>query len=184
MADLKKLIKACIKNKRQAQRQLYELLADQLYWTCKRYLKNEQDIEEVLADSFYIIFTKIKQLKTSEALYNWSKRIAINTCLKQLKKDLNHLYIEDVKIHPATKDVAESKLEEEQLLKLVDQLPKGCQTIFKLFVIEGWSHNEIAEMLNISIGTSKSQLNVAKTKLKSLINLYYYQNTNTNENAG
>lgn len=100
---------------------------------------------------------------------------------------MNHLYIlyiEDVKIHPATQEVAESRLEEEQLLKLVDELPKGCQTIFKLYVIEGWPHKDIAKMLDISVGTSKSQLNVAKTKLKSLVNLYYYQNTSTNENAG
>ena len=183
MADEKQIIKACIKNKRKAQRQLYELLADQLFWTCKRYLKNDEDIEEALADSFYIIFTKIKQLKNSEALYTWSKRITINTCLKRLKKDLNHLYIEDVKIHTATQEVAESRLEEQQLLKLVDELPKGCQTIFKLYVIEGWPHKDIAKMLDITVGTSKSQLNVAKTKLKSLVNLYYYQNTSTNENA-
>lgn len=184
MVELEKLISACQKNKRAAQKQLYDLLADQLYWTCKRYLKHEEEVEEALADSFYTIFTKLHQLKNAEAIYTWSKRIAINNCLKRVKKELTHLYIEDVKIHPATQEVAESRLEEQQLLKLVDQLPKGCQTIFKLYVIEGWPHKEISKMLDISKGTSKSQLNVAKTKLKSLINLYYYQNSNTNENAG
>jgi len=184
MADLDKLIKACLKDKRKAQRQLYDLLADQLYWTSKRYLKHEEDIEEVLADSFYTIFTKLHQLKNSDALYTWSKRIVINNCLKRLKNKLTHLYIDDLVTHPATQHVAEARLEEHQLLKLVDQLPEGCQTIFKLFVIEGYSHKDIAQLLEISLGTSKSQLNVAKTKLKALVNQYYYQNEKRNEQTG
>lgn len=184
MADLKKIILACKKHKQSAQKQLYNKLADQLYWTCKRYLKKEEDIEEVLADSFYTIFTKIDQLKHHEAIYTWSKRITINYCLKYLKKDFTLLYIDDIKTHPATQQVAEAKLEEHQLLKLVDQLPKGCQTIFKLYVIEGYTHKDIAKLLEISLGTSKSQLNVAKNKLKMLVNRYYYQNEKTNEQAG
>lgn len=184
MADMKKLIAACKNHKRSAQKQLYDELADQLYWTCKRYLKHEVDIEEVLADSFYTIFTKIEQLKHHDAIYTWSKRITINNCLKRVKKDFTHLYIDDLKTHPATQDVAEARLEEHQLLKLVDQLPKGCQTIFKLYVIEGYAHKDIANLLEISTGTSKSQLSVAKNKLKSLIHLYYYQNEKKNEQAG
>jgi RNA polymerase sigma-70 factor (ECF subfamily) len=184
MADLKKLIAACKKRKRSAQKQLYDELAEQLYWTCKRYLKHEEDVEEALADSFYLIFTKIDQLKHHDAIYTWSKRITINNCLKRVKNDFTHLYIDDMKTHPATQQVAEARLEEYQLLKLVEQLPKGCQTIFKLYVIEGYAHKEIAKLLEISTGTSKSQLNVAKPKLKSLINLYYYQNEKKNEQAG
>jgi RNA polymerase sigma-70 factor (ECF subfamily) len=184
MAELNNLIAACKKNKPSAQKSLYNQLADQLYWTCKRYLKHEEDVEEALADSFYIIFTKIKQLKNPEAIYTWSKRITINHCLKRIKKEFTHLYIEDMKTHPATDEVAEAKLGELQLLELVDQLPEGCQTIFKLFVIEGYTHKDIAQLLEISAGTSKSQLNVAKTKLKTLVNLYYYQNEKENEQAG
>ncbi len=89
-----------------------------------------------------------------------------------------------MKTHPATQEVAEARLEENQLLKLVDQLPKGCQTIFKLYVIEGYTHKDIAKALEISVGTSKSQLNVAKSKLKAMIHLYYYQNEKKNEQAG
>jgi RNA polymerase sigma-70 factor (ECF subfamily) len=184
MADLKIIIAACKKGKRSAQKQLYDLLADQLYWTCRRYLKHEEDIEEVLADSFYTIFTKLDQLKHHDAIYTWSKRITINNCLKRVKKDFTHLYIDDMKTHPAAQEVAEARLEEHQLLKLVDQLPQGCQTIFKLYVIEGYAHKDIAEALEISTGTSKSQLNVAKTKLKAMVNRYYYQNEKNNEQAG
>ena len=95
MAELDKLIKACLNKKRRAQREVYDLLVDQLYWTAKRYLKHEEDIEEVLADSFYTIFTKLNQLKSSDALYTWSKRIVINNCLKRIKNRFTH-YVDSI----------------------------------------------------------------------------------------
>ena len=97
----------------------------------------------------------------------------------QLKKKVNfNLYLEDVafQAQPLTEEMAD--LEEEDLLNLLNYLPDGCKTVFSLFVIEGFGHKEIAEQLNISEGTSKSQLNVAKTKLKELVNKLYYQRAN------
>ncbi|OGS69674.1 MAG: RNA polymerase subunit sigma-24 [Flavobacteria bacterium RIFCSPLOWO2_12_FULL_31_7] len=170
------LIQACKKQQRDAQRQVYELLARKLYYTCSRYLKKEEEIEEAMADAFYIIFTKIDQLKEELAFEGWAKKIAVNQCLMQLKKNVNfNLYLEDVAIknQPLTDEMCE--LEEEDLLNLLNYLPDGCKTVFSLFVIEGFSHKDIAEKLQISEGTSKSQLNVAKTKLKDLVNQFYYQ---------
>jgi RNA polymerase sigma-70 factor (ECF subfamily) len=170
------LIQACKKQQRDAQRQVYELLARKLYYTCSRYLKKEEEIEEAMADAFYIIFTKIDQLKEELAFEGWAKKIAVNQCLMQLKKNVNfNLYLEDVAIknQPLTDEMCE--LEEEDLLNLLNYLPDGCKTVFSLFVIEGFSHKDIAEKLQISEGTSKSQLNVAKTKLKDLVNQLYYQ---------
>ena len=170
------LIQACKKQQRDAQRQVYELLARKLYYTCSRYLKKEEEIEEVMADAFYIIFTKIDQLKEELAFEGWAKKIAVNQCLMQLKKNVNfNLYLEDVSLknQPLTDEMCE--LEEEDLLNLLNYLPDGCKTVFSLFVIEGFSHKDIAEKLQISEGTSKSQLNVAKTKLKDLVNQFYYQ---------
>ena len=170
------LIQACKKQQRDAQRQVYELLARKLYYTCSRYLKKEEEIEEAMADAFYIIFTKIDQLKEELAFEGWAKKIAVNQCLMQLKKNVNfNLYLEDVSIknQPLTDEMCE--LEEEDLLNLLNYLPDGCKTVFSLFVIEGFSHIDIAEKLQISEGTSKSQLNVAKTKLKDLVNKFYYQ---------
>jgi RNA polymerase sigma factor (sigma-70 family) len=170
------LIQACKKQQRDAQRQVYELLARKLYYTCSRYLKKEEEIEEAIADAFYIIFTKIDQLNEELAFEGWAKKIAVNQCLMQLKKNVNfNLYIEDVSIknQPLTDEMCE--LEEEDLLNLLNYLPDGCKTVFSLFVIEGFSHKDIAEKLQISEGTSKSQLNVAKTKLKDLVNQFYYQ---------
>lgn len=170
------LIQACKKQQRDAQRQVYELLARKLYYTCSRYLKKEEEIEEAMADAFYIIFTKIDQLKEELAFESWAKKIAVNQCLMQLKKNVNfNLYLEDVSLRdqPLTDEMCE--LEEEDLLNLLNYLPDGCKTVFSLFVIEGFSHKDIAEKLQISEGTSKSQLNVAKTKLKDLVNQFYYQ---------
>ena len=173
------LILACKKMQRDAQRELYSLMAPKLYASCKRYLKQEEEIEEVLADAFYIIFTKLDQLKEIGAFEAWARKIAVNQCLATIKKRTNfNMYLDDVKTlsQPFTDEV--TNLEEEDLLQLLNHIPMGCQTIFNLFVIEGYNHKEIASMLNISEGTSKSQLNVAKTKLKELVNRLYYQKSN------
>lgn len=161
---------------RDAQRQVYEYMAPKLYRTCKRYLKKEEEIEEVIADSFYTVFTKIDQLKENGAFEAWARKITVNHCLLQLKRNVNfNLYLEDTALRNQPVSADETPLEEEDLLKLLVHIPEGCRTIFNLFVIEGYGHKEIAVMLNISEGTSKSQLNVAKTKLKDLVNQLYYQ---------
>lgn len=161
---------------RDAQRKVYEIMAPKLYRTCKRYLKKEEDIEEVIADAFYTIFTKMDQLKEVAAFEAWARKITVNNCLYQLRKNVNfNIYLEDSKLQIQPQSVQETALEEEDLLKLLNYIPEGCKTVFNLFVIEGYGHKEIAEMLAISEGTSKSQLNAAKTKLKDLVNNLYYQ---------
>jgi RNA polymerase sigma factor (sigma-70 family) len=171
-----KLIEGCRKKQREAQRQVYEKLGPYLYRLCKRYLKKEEEIEEVLADSFFILFTKIDQLNENKAFWSWAKRITINECLRHLKKKVNfNLYLEDRPQIPGVAAEQEQPLLEADLLKLLDTLPHGSRTIFSLFVIEGYSHKEISTLLSITEGTSKSQLNFAKSKLKELVNLHYYQ---------
>lgn len=162
---------------RDSQRKVYELLAPKLYHTCKRYLKSEEETEEAVADAFYTIFTKLEQLQESKAFEAWARKIAVNHCLLTLKRKVNfNIYIEDMPQSAEPSLAQEAVLEEEDLLHLLTYLPEGCRTIFNLFAIEGYSHKEIAAMLNISEGTSKSQLNVSRTKLKELVNTIYYQN--------
>lgn len=171
-----KHIQGCRKQNRVAQRLVYEIMAPKLYRLCKRYLKKEEEIEEVLADAFFTLFTKIDQLKEDLAFEAWARKITVNNCLLQIKKNINfNLYLEDVSYNsqPLADEVTD--LEEEDLLNLLNYIPDGCQTIFNLFVIEGYSHKEIAEQLGISEGTSKSQLNAAKSKLKELVRTFYYQ---------
>ena len=161
---------------RDAQRQVYEHLAPKLYRTCKRYLKKEEEVEEALADAFYTIFTKLDQLKEVKAFEGWARKITVNQCLLSIKKNVNfNLYLEDISTYNQPIIEEETELEDDDLLNLLLEIPEGCQTIFNLFVIEGYSHKEIATLLNISEGTSKSQLNVAKGKLKILVNQLYYQ---------
>jgi len=170
------LISACKKMHRDAQRQVYELMAPKLYRTCKRYLKKEEEIEEALADAFYTIFTKLDQLNDVNAFEAWARKITVNQCLLSIKRNVNfNMYLDDVKTisQPVTAEVTD--MEEEDLLNLLELIPVGCKTIFNLFIIEGYSHKEIAIMLNISEGTSKSQLNVSKNKLRELVNQLYYQ---------
>jgi len=159
-----------------AQRQLYELMAPKLYQTCKRYLKKEEEIKEALADAFYTIFTKLDQLKEVLAFEAWARKIAVNQCLLTLRKNVNfNIYIDDMKQEPNLEGASETFLEAEDLMQLLNHIPEGCKTVFNLFAIEGFSHKEIASMLGISEGTSKSQLNVSRTKLKELVNGLYYQ---------
>lgn len=161
---------------RDAQRQLYEYMAPKLYHTCKRYLKKEEEIEDVLADSFYTIFTKIDKLKEAAAFEGWARKITVNYCLMMIRKKVNfNMYLDDIDLASQPMTAAITDLEEEDLLNLLNLIPEGCRTIFNLFVVEGYTHKEIAEMLQISEGTSKSQLNVSKTKLKDLVNKMYYQ---------
>ena len=171
-----KLLLDCKKMQRESQRRVYELLAPKLYQTCKRYLKKEEEIEEAMADAFYTIFTKMDQLKELLAFEAWARKIAVNQCLHTLKKKVNfNIYLDDMATIPALESAQDTFLEEEDLLQLLNQIPEGCKAIFNLFAIEGYSHKEIAQTLGISEGTSKSQLNVSRTKLQALVNQLYYQ---------
>jgi RNA polymerase sigma-70 factor (ECF subfamily) len=160
---------------RDAQRTLYEQYASKLYRICKRYLKKEEDAEEALADAFFSILTKIESLNAVCAFDAWARKITVNHCLARLKKTNNfNIPLDDLSHESQPFADEATDLEEEDLLNLLDQIPEGCKTVFNLFVIEGFSHKEIATMLHISEGTSKSQLNASKSKLKELVNNVYY----------
>lgn len=170
------LLIGCKKMQRDAQRQVYEHMAPKLYRTSKRYLKHEEEIEEALADAFYTIFTKLDQLSRWQSFEGWARKIVVNECLLTIRKKVNfNMYIDDMSVDAHPISPASTDLEEEDLLQLLEKIPEGCRTVFNLFVIEGYSHKEIATNLNISEGTSKSQLNAAKQKLRDLVNQLYFQ---------
>ncbi|SMC50111.1 RNA polymerase sigma factor [Moheibacter sediminis] len=176
----KQILQSCKKMDRNAQRKVYDALYPKLHFICRRYLKSEEDIEEAMADAFFTIFSKINQLNDLDAFYAWSRKIMVNQCLAYLKKKVDfETYIDDnqKEIAYVNADYANT-LNEQDLMGFLDKIPEGCKTIFNLFVVEGFSHKEIAAELNISVGTSKSQLNVAKTKLQGLVNMYYYSKAN------
>lgn len=161
-----------LKNKdRLAQRQVYERFAGRLYAVCKRYLKKDEEAEEALADAFFIIFTKIDQLQNVEVFEGWAKKIAVNQCLQTLRKKESILVSidEETFIEKHLADQHSESSFEKDILPLLHFLPEGCRTIFNLFAVEGYPHREIAEMLSITEGTSKSQVNFARKKLQELL---------------
>ncbi|MBP7184216.1 MAG: RNA polymerase sigma factor [Saprospiraceae bacterium] len=181
----KEIIYKCIRNDRLAQKRLYELYATKMLGVCIRYVKNADDAEDVLIEGFYKVLSSLDQFKAEGSLEGWIKRIMINESLTFLRKK-SKLQVMDVDIndyhHPnvvLTDEVnADIKLCADDILKLLNQLPIGYRTIFNLYIIEGYKHQEIADMLGISINTSKSQLIMAKNKMQELLVTISYPSSN------
>ncbi|MCS6820354.1 MAG: RNA polymerase sigma factor [Microscillaceae bacterium] len=164
------LWKGCLRQNPQTQRQLYDLLAGKMLAVCKRYLKDISTAEEVLMNSFLKVFTKIDQFRGEGSLEGWIRKIVVRECLNELRR--NQLLYAETSAEGYKNKVFEmptDNLSVEELMQMIENLPIGYRTIFNLYAIEGYSHKEIAEMLNISEGTSKSQLSRARTLLQEMI---------------
>lgn len=174
--DEKKLVKACQRKSKEAQKQLYERYQEQMFRLCYRYLCNVHDTEDVLVEGFLKIFEKINSLeyRNPGSFINWMKTIMINESLMLLRKNKRIRFFEDDLIIEQ-ESLVEKKLELEEIQKAISCMPTGYRTIFNLYVVEGYSHNEIAEQLEISVQTSKSQLSRAKKFLQKLIKDLSYE---------
>ncbi|MEP1094809.1 MAG: RNA polymerase sigma factor [Cyclobacteriaceae bacterium] len=166
-----KLIKGCQKGKREFQQALYDKYCDGMYLVALRYSKMQQEAEDVLQEAFLKVFKNIKTFRKDSSLAYWIKRIVVNTALNHQRSKLYLYPMVDVTdlSHRSVDETAISNLSYEELLKLIQKLPSGCQVIFNLFAIEGYKHSEIAELLQISEGTSKSQYSRAKSILSQSI---------------
>ncbi|MBT8232942.1 MAG: sigma-70 family RNA polymerase sigma factor [Saprospiraceae bacterium] len=164
------IIQRCKQQDPLAQKALYDKFSPVLYGICLRYLKNTTEAEDVLIESFYKIFNKINQFKSQGSFEGWMKRIVINESLMKIRKKNNlSLHVEIEKAYYVNeKSRVISDINYKELLQLLEDLPTGYRTIFNLYVIEGYKHREIAEKLGISINTSKSQLILAKKKMRDL----------------
>ena len=168
--DEKELIKACIKNDSKAQRLLYEKYDARFFAVCKRYFTDVQQAEDALVKGFLKIFQNLINYSFEGSFEGWMRRIMINECLMELRKNkIFHLNVDDYSTTISSNQEASQQIEEYDVMKLLNYLPDGCRLVFTLFVIEGYKHKEIAENLGITEGTSKSQLNLAKTKLKEML---------------
>lgn len=165
------LINGCCKGERRAQQELYNTYGPRMYPIALRYSKMQQEAEDILQEAFLKIFQNIKNFRKDSSLAYWIKRIVINTALNHQRSKL-YLYpmvdVGDLKSHQTT-DLTLSNFGHKELMDMVRKLPTGCQVIFNLYAIEGFKHNEIAQMLEISEGTSKSQYARAKSLLKEWI---------------
>ncbi|MFT4203787.1 MAG: sigma-70 family RNA polymerase sigma factor [Chitinophagaceae bacterium] len=174
------ILRKCSQNDRRAQRALYDATAPWLFLVCKRYLRQDADIQAALTEAFYILFTKIHQLEQVSAFEAWAKKIAVNACLELIRKSKKFLSenSELSESNAGADTSALNALQEKDLLQLLNHLPSGAKAVFNLYAIEGYSHKEIGQLLEISEGTSKSQLNYAKSKLRTLVTQYYYAKQN------
>ena len=161
------LIAGCQRADTKAQKLLYERFAPQMYGVCLRYLKTEMDAEEALLNGFMKIYLHIGSFEAKGSFEGWVRRIMVNEALGFLrKKEPLHLAIEDSHVQVAGTASADQELAEGELLVLLAALPAGYRAVFNLYAIEGYAHKEIADMLGITEGTSKSQLSKARAMLQ------------------
>jgi len=160
----------CKKGDPKAQKQLYDMYAPLFMSMAMRYMKNVESAEDVMVMGFFKIFDNINKFKGEGSFEGWMKRIVVNEALMQIRKK-NNLYmtLELSDVDKADEASVINDMAYEDLLALLDELPPGYRTIFNMYVIEGYKHREIAELLKISINTSKSQLILAKKRMRELI---------------
>lgn len=166
-----KLIEACKKSDRKAQRALFDLQAPVMLGVCCRYIKDQSTAEELMLQGFMTVFAKLGQYSGNGSFQGWIRKIMVNTCLGWIRKNkemYKEVDLELVGELPSTERL-ESLLDTEVLMGLIDELPQGYRTIFNLYAIEGFTHDEIADQLDISTGTSKSQLSRARKLLQQRI---------------
>lgn len=171
MPDDYELVNGCRRQDRTVQRQLYELFAGRLFVVCKRYCRDAQDAEDVLQESFVKAYRYIDRFRFDGPLEGWLKRIVINTALKHIKQQKPWANSIDVDNILQTGCLAQAEdalpaLNYQFLLGLIQELPTGCRTIFNLYAIEGHTHVEIAQLLGLAEGTSKSQYARARMLLQ------------------
>ncbi len=171
------LVEACKKDDRHAQKLVYERYSPAMFGLCKRYVKTVEDAEDVLVEAFFKVFTNISQYQGSGSFEGWIRRIVVNEALMSLRRAHNfRMTVEISEIAPPeTPAGIVGELAAQEILGLINQLPTGYRTVFNLYVMEGYKHREIAEMLDISINTSKSQLILAKKRLRELLEKAGYE---------
>lgn len=171
----KDLLKACLQGDRLAQRDIFNMYAGKMMAVCIRYTRHRLEAEDVLQDAFVKVFTHLTEFESSGSFEGWVRRIIINTAIKNnLKKSVSHedIGLDHIKDDGVGPDVF-SALSEEELIKLISSLPDGYRMVFNLHAIEGFSHKEISDLLNIEESTSRSQLTKARRILQEKVHELY-----------
>lgn len=166
------LIQGCLRNDASAQQELYYRFSPKMLSVCYRYAKSREDAEDMLQEGFIKVFTQIHQFQNRGALEGWIRRIIVHTCINTLKKNKKFSDSVDI-IHAASVPVREenipSILQAKQVVECIRLLPLGYRTVLNLYAIEGYSHKEIAEILDIEESTSRSQYTRAKAMLEDIL---------------
>ena len=172
LLNTKDLIEKSKSGDRKAQQQLYKRLSAPMMGICFRYMKSKEDAEDVLLEGFHKVFRNLKKFsyENDNAFFGWVKRIMVNEALMKLRKNkeiqvlsINEDLDQEVDVSPL------SSLQTADLLNMIRSIPVGYRTVFNLYEVEGYSHQEISQQLGISAGTSKSQLFKAKKLLRKML---------------
>jgi RNA polymerase sigma-70 factor (ECF subfamily) len=169
----KSFIKRLKKKDKKAQELFYQQLAPQMYGICIRFSANRADADDILQEGFIRVFTNLNGFRGEGSIEGWVRKTIVNTAINFYKKRIKRgisVELDYIKINPNRKSFIIEKMAADDLLELIRNLPDGYRTVFNLNVIEGYTHKEIGEMLEISENTSKSQLSRAKAMLKRRIN--------------
>ncbi len=171
LVEEKELLIRLLEEDRAAQKWLYERYSPLFFSVCRRYLSSREDAEEALGSGFFKVFSQIEAYQQAGSFEGWMRRIMINEALMMLRKRRNLVFPGDEAGMPEPQDTYNvyAELSAQEIMALLDELPSGYRTVFNLYVMEGYKHQEIADLLGISINTSKSQLILAKEKLKKLL---------------
>jgi RNA polymerase sigma factor (sigma-70 family) len=168
---LSDIVKQCIENKPKAQKELFDILSPKMYAICLRYAKNNDEAKDILQEGFIKMFKYLGQFEGKGSFEGWVKRIFINTSIEFYRKAQREATTNSLDIaenQPFESHIL-SNLKVDDLMAIVQKLPTGYRTVFNLFIIEGYGHEEIAKMLNVSENTSKSQLFKARQHLQAII---------------
>ena len=175
--DQKELIELAVENNRHAQHQIYSKFSPKMLSVCRQYIKDVHQAEDVMITAFMKVFTGLKNFEHKGSFEGWIRRIMINECISYIRVDKKVKFIEDENFFEERHNNIESQFSVEDIQFLIDSLPEGYKMIFNLYAIEGFKHQEIAAMLGISEGTSKSQLSHARKMLQEYIaKLKNYEN--------
>lgn len=164
--ELKHIIEGCSRWDRVAQERLYRQYSKDLFKVCKLYASDTQDAEDMLHDAFMHVFKNIGAYHFSGAFEGWLRRVTVNCCLQTLRKRKNFQQLAEIPSFDDTEEEVDKAIPFGAILEEINRLPVKAGLVLKLYALEGWSHAEIAEELDISVGTSKSQLNYARSVLK------------------
>lgn len=163
------LVEGCIREDRKCQEQLWKSYASKLLTVSLRYCQNREDAEDVLMEAFVKIFDNMSAFRGQSSLETWMRRIVVNTSINKIRTRKFTESIDSETLHIGYSDTAFDAMDAKALMKMLESLPVGYRMVFNLFAVEGYSHKEIAELLNIDEGTSRSQLAKARKSLQDMI---------------
>ena len=162
------LLARCKQGDRYACKQLFEMYSGKMMGLCYRFARDRNEAEDILQEGFVRVFTKLHLYGGTGSFESWMKRVIINTALKYREKNIkkhNYTEIDNVHVFDSTPTIIE-ELSKEEIMKLIQELPDGYRSVFNLYVLEGYSHKDIGQLLNIGESTSRSQLVKARNLLK------------------